>query len=144
MKNRYRLYRRNRGVFYLLDSFTGKRESLHTKTPDEARQIAHAKNEALRQPVINLQIARAYLLVGDPEVTKRTWQHVMDVMATCKHGETKERWLRAMREKPFDRIRSLTLLETRAENLVLVLSNGTVSTNIFLRRLHNFALEMSW
>jgi integrase len=49
-----------------------------------------------------------------------------------------------MREKPFGLIRNLRILETRAEQFLKVLTTGTVSTNIFLRRLHNFALDMDW
>ena len=30
------------------------------------------KNEAQQQPLINRQIAGAYLAVGDPEITRRT------------------------------------------------------------------------
>ncbi len=43
-----------------------KQESLRTKDPGEADRLLHARNEAHRQPVINLQTARAYLLVGAP------------------------------------------------------------------------------
>ena len=44
-------------MFYCVDTKTGKRHSLHTCIEDEARQIIEAKNQALRQPAINLQIA---------------------------------------------------------------------------------------
>ena len=36
------------------------------------------------------------------------------------------------------------MLETQAEHFLKVLENGSVSTNIYLRRIHNFALDMSW
>lgn len=49
-----------------------------------------------------------------------------------------------MREKPFDLVRNHKLIETRAQHFLQMLDAGTVSTNIFLRRLHNFALDMSW
>jgi hypothetical protein len=38
----------------------------------------------------------------------------------------------------------LPLLETRADHVLKVLRTGTVSTNVYLRRLHNFALDMNW
>jgi hypothetical protein len=62
MKSRYRLIRRGvrNGAFYCVDTKTGKRTSLRTGNEDEARQIVHAQNQALRQPVLNLQIAKAY------------------------------------------------------------------------------------
>jgi hypothetical protein len=40
---------------------TGKQETLRTKDRAAAERILNAKNEATRQPFINLQIARAYL-----------------------------------------------------------------------------------
>jgi hypothetical protein len=36
------------------------------------------------------------------------------------------------------------ILEGNADLFLHVLEQGTVSTNVFLRRLHNFALDMSW
>ena len=68
----------------------------------------------------------------------------MDEMSNLKKAATKARWDRAMKEKPFDRIRNLSLLETRAEHVLRALTSGTVSTNLFLRRLHNFSLDMNW
>jgi len=138
------LFRRRGGVFYTFDNVTGKQISLNTENEEEALRLVNAKNEAERQPVINLQIARAYLMVSDPAAATRTWQHVMDEMGKLKKGVTRERWDRAMKESPFDRIRDLTLLETKAEHLIQALASGTVSTNIFLRRLHNFSLDMNW
>jgi integrase len=38
----------------------------------------------------------------------------------------------------------LPIIETRAEQLLQVLKVGTVSTNVYLRRIHNFAVEMNW
>jgi hypothetical protein len=64
-------------------------------------------------------------------MAQRTWQFVMEEMSKCKKGVTKERWERAMRETPFDRIRHLPILETRSEHFLSTLAQGTVSTNIF-------------
>jgi integrase len=36
------------------------------------------------------------------------------------------------------------VIETPGELLLEVLENGTVSTNVFLRRLHNFCVDMNW
>ena len=36
------------------------------------------------------------------------------------------------------------MLETQAEHFLKVLESGSVSTNIYLRRIHNFALDMNW
>ena len=44
----------------------------------------------------------------------------------------------------FVSIRNLVVLETQAEHFFKVLENGSISTNIYLRRIHNFALDMNW
>ena len=143
MKLRFLLYVR-KGTYYCEDSLTRKQSSLRTKDKEVALRLLHAKNEAEQQPAINLQIARAYLAATDSRISTRTWQIVMDETAKTKNGPTHERWTRAMRDKAFDSIRALPVLETRAEHFLRVLEIGTVCTNIFLRRLQNFALDMSW
>lgn len=143
MKHRFTLYRRG-NVYYCQDNETGKQASLHTEDKDEALTILHSKNEAYRQPALNLQIARAYLAAVDPEISQRTWRIVMDEVAKTKTGVTLVRHHRAMLDKAFDLIRERPILETKSQHFLEVLSIGTVSTNIFLRRLHNFAVDMGW
>ena len=144
MKTQYRLFRRSSGIFFIQDNTTGKQESLRTRDKTMARRIFSAKNEACRQPAMNLEIARVYLHHSDPAYATRTWQQVMDEMARQKKGDTQHRWERAMKEKPFDLIRKKVLVETKAQDFLDVLAAGAVCTNIFLRRLHNYALEMDW
>jgi hypothetical protein len=52
-------------LFYCVDKTTGKRTSLKTTNRDEAQQIIEAKNQSVRKPVLNLQIAKAYLVGTD-------------------------------------------------------------------------------
>ncbi len=144
MKTRYRLFLRRRSVYYAFDNTTRRVQSLETKDPQEAERLVASLNEASKQPAMNLRLARVYLQHSDPAFASRTWQQVMDEVAKTKKDDTQARWCRAMREKPFDRIRNLPLIETRAEPLIAMLESGTVCTNIFLRRLHNFALDMNW
>jgi hypothetical protein len=84
-----------------------------TKDRLTAERLFNARNEAHQQPIINLQIARAYLLVGDPQVATRTWQFVMDEIVKLKHDETRVRWLVAIKDKALDGVRDLPLLESR-------------------------------
>jgi hypothetical protein len=64
MKQRFRLYHRgNSGRFYIHDDATGKQESLHITDRTTALRLFHVKKEATDQPAINLQIARAYLII---------------------------------------------------------------------------------
>src|SRR5882757_8356779 len=145
MKQRFRLYRRKHGGrFYLHDGLTGKQESLGTSDRTEAQRLLHAKNEAEAQPAVNLQIARAYLAASDPQIAIRNWQFVMDELVKLKKDQTQHRWQTAIKDKAFDGIRHKPLLETRPEHFLRVLEAGKVSTNVYLRRIHNFALDMTW
>lgn len=144
MKQRFILYRRNNGKYYAEDTVTKKQSSLKTRDEGEALTLLHSKNEAFRQPVLNLQIARTYLSATDANAAKRTWQTPMDEMTATKTGDTRVRYERAMRDEAFDSIRNLPILETHAEHFLKVLRNGTVCTNLYLRRIHNFALDMDW
>ena len=145
MKNRFRLCRRPKGgVFYAHDSETGKQESLGTKDRAEATALLNARNESFRQPQLNLHVAKAYLAGTDSGVSTRTWQDALNAIIETKNGSTKDRWVRAAREKALDSSRTRIILETQAEQLFACLKAGTVSTNVHLRKLHNFCLSMNW
>jgi integrase len=145
MKPRYRLVRRGeRNMFYCLDSETRKRVSLKTHDRDAAEQIVLAQNQALRQPFLNLQIAKAYLAGSDSGVATRSWQEALEALIDTKQGPTRDRWLTAAKDKAFDLFRDRIIIETRADDLLRALKVGTVSTNVHLRKLHNFCLSMSW
>lgn len=145
MKRRFILYRRKPGgMFYIEDTETRKQESLGTRNRAEAMSLLNARNEAARQPQLNLQIARAYLSASDPEINSRTWSVPMREMIASKQGVTRERWEHAVRDRAFDRLRNLPLFETRPDDLLQAMAEGTISTNVFLRRLHNYAVDMGW
>lgn len=137
------MFRRGK-VYWVHDNITNKQESLRTRNLNEAQRLLYARNEAHRQPIISLQTGRAYFLGADPEAAKRTWQSVMEEIVKLEHGETQRRWLVAIKDKAFDGIRHLPLLETRAEHSLRAMEKGKVSTNIYLRRIQNFALGMNW
>lgn len=59
-------------------------------------------------------------------------------------SETQRRWRVATLDCAFATLRTLPLLETRAEHLLRAIEKGRVATNVYLRRIHNFALSMSW
>jgi hypothetical protein len=87
MKQRFTLFRRG-SVFYCEDTENRKQVSLRTKDKAEAQTLLHAKNESVRQPILNLQIARTYLTASDPAIAARTWQDVMNEMTVDKEGST--------------------------------------------------------
>lgn len=146
MKERFRLiHRGERGnQFYCVDSETGKRFSLKTKDRDAAEQIVLAKNQSLRQPALNLQIAKAYLAGTDSGVATRTWQNAIESLIHTKHGANQDRWRLAAKDRALASLMPREIIETPGELLLNVIQAGTVSTNVFLRRLHNFCVDMNW
>jgi methionine synthase II (cobalamin-independent) len=74
-----------------VDTQTGKRTSLRTMDDDEAHQLIEAKNNAERQPVLNLQIAKAYLAGSDTGMRTRTWQDAVEALIAMKQGANRDR-----------------------------------------------------
>jgi integrase len=144
MKAKYRLWQRRGGVYYAFDRVTKKQTSLETRDKHEAIRLLNAKNEAEANPLLNRQIARAYLAAADPAITKRTWRYAFEELIKTKHGENAHRWGTAMKDEAFELIIDLPIIETRPDHFLAVLNAGTVSTNVFLRRVHNFALGLCW
>jgi integrase len=144
MTQRYRKFKRTWGMNYAFDNLTGNSVSLKTRVRAEAEQKVNAMNETERQPGISLGLARVYLNATDPKLATRTWQEVMEHIVEKKTDETRRRWDVAIKDKNFSRIRNLKVAETRAEHFDRALADGKVSTNVYLRRIHNHALGMDW
>ena len=143
MKTKYTLFRRN-GIDYSQDTATGQQKSLRTRDEAEALELIHAGNEAHRQPVLNLQLARAYLTASDPAFVARTWQNVMDQLQARGKDSSRERYTVMFGLPSYDGLRHKTLLETTADDFLAVFKAGKVSVINFLKRLHNFALTLGW
>jgi integrase len=144
MTQRYRKFKRSWGMWYVFDTVTGNSVSLKTRVRIEADKKVAAMNETERVPSISLGLARVYLNATDPKLATRTWQEVMEHIVAKKTDETKRRWETAIKDQNFDCIRKLCVAETRPEHFDRVLADGKVSTNVYLRRIHNHALGMEW
>jgi len=144
MKQKFGLIKRPWGVYYMKDKTTGTQTSLKTSDKAEAIRLLNARNEAEVQPQMNIHLARIYMAGANGSLASRTWQNALDAIIEMKIGSTKERWLCASREKALDLIRSKPIVETQAEHFFAVLKAGTVSTNVHLRKLHNFCINMGW
>lgn len=145
--NKYRLLKMNSrgGRFYAEEILTGRRQSLKTADKKEANTLLHAMNEAHRNPQLNQMMGQAYLAGTDPKALSRTWQDVITTIIEAKDGHsTQHRWVTASKDKAFKPILSLPLLKTTAEQMMAVLKHGTVSTNVYLRRIQNYALDLGW
>jgi len=133
MQNRYRLFRRAEDVYYWHDSETGKQGSLKTKIKREAALLLTAKNESKRVSVINLAVGRAYLSAHDSKMTTRTWSDVMAEFGSHGLPTTQERCRRAFKSPVFDLLRTKALVETTAEDFLLI---WYLSLGRCLRRVH--------
>jgi integrase len=143
MKTKYTLFRRG-GIYYSQDSATGQQKSLRTRDEAEALQLINARNEAHRQPVLNLHLARAYLTASDPAFVERTWQTVMAQMQSRGKNSSRERYASVFKSPSFDGLRHKKLLETTADDFFAVFKQNKVAINEFLKRLHNFAVHLGW
>jgi hypothetical protein len=146
MTTRFRLiYRGIRGgMFYCVDKITGRRTSLKTTDKDAAQQVIDAKNQAERQPVLNLHIAKAYLAGTDNGMATRTWQNALDALINTKLDANQHRWKTAAKDKALAPLLPRVIVGTPADLLLEAMKSGTVSTNVYLRRLHNFCVDMNW
>src|SRR5215469_14594965 len=143
MKTKYTMFRRGE-VFYIQDTATGKQTSLRTKDETEARSLLNARNEAQRQPVLNLHLARAYLTASDPAFVERTWQTVIQQLQARGKDSSRERYENVFQSPAFDGLRNKKLMETTADDFLAVFKDGKVSIVYLLKRLHNFALSLGW
>lgn len=85
-----------------------------------------------------------YLSAADESYASRTWQTVIDSMMRMRKGPDLHRWRSVAKDKALEFLWSRPLIEANAEDLLRALDEGTVSTNVFLRRMHNYALDMNW
>lgn len=144
VQQKYRLYRRQNGNFYWQENDSQKQGTLRTRDRREAQTLLNAMNEAQRQPILNLSLARTYLAAHDPKMITRTWRHVMTEMATHGISSTQERASRAFCSKGYDPIRHKPLVQTTADDLLGVLHANGNSVGHYLRRLHNLAVDLGW
>jgi integrase len=117
---------------------------LQTTDRHEAERLLNAKNESHRQPTINLSLARTYLAAHDPLMVTRTWQAVMDEMATHGIPTTQDRCARGFRSKAYDPIRSRPLVQTTGSEVLAILHANGNCVGHYLRRLHNLAVDLGW
>jgi integrase len=146
--NKYRLLKMNSrgGRYYAEEIATGLRKSLKTADRDAAEKLLHAMNEAERNPHLNHLMGQTYLAGTDPQALTRTWQDVLNAIIESKPegSDNRYRWTSASKDEAFKLILKVPLLKTTPEMLLAVTKRGTVSTNVFLRRTQNFALDMGW
>lgn len=146
MQDKFRLHRRPNGVFYVEEYGTRRRESLKTKDEAEARRLIAAKNQAASQPIFNREMAKVYLKAYDPLLEQRTWRTVADTIQKTYTGHTETRWKVFIKSTPMSLVLDKKLIETMSSDFLAVLSHpqAGVSTNVFLRILHNRALDLAW
>jgi integrase len=141
------LVERPSGIFYAENSHK-ERVSLRTRNRGVAEDILRGHKASVEKPNFAYKVALAYLGETDPEASSRTWLDVIDAfIKRSTAGPTRLRLETAKKDKAFQKILKLNLLQDRPRQSGLffeALNAGGISTNIYLRRFHNFALDMSW
>ncbi len=140
MRERYRIYQRNGGIFYAKDRKTGQALSLATTDRHEAARLLAAKNQATEQPALNVAMAKVYLSAQSPEFLTRTWGQLIELVAQGYQGATAIRWRKFAKSAPLKLLINLPLYQTEAVHFLAVLDHkkAGVSTNVWLRilRIH--------
>jgi site-specific recombinase XerD len=105
-----------------------------------------AKNQAAAQPHLNRAMAKAYLSAKSPELLTRTWTDVMEHYVASGVESTRDRKQRAFRSRPFAMLRTVKLMDTEAIHLLTVIEHKQAGNSAlhYLRRLHNYALDIGW
>jgi integrase len=144
MTSTYRLYRRNK-TFYSEHTETKKQQSLRTTDRGEAQRLLAAMNASDNSVALNRELGRIYLMSAEQELNTRTWRDVMNALIDKHKVEaSKHRYEIAAKDKWLQPLFDVKLVETTSAQIFKALNKGTVSTNIYLRRMHNHALGMSW
>jgi len=140
------MYQRNGGMFYAKDRKTGRSHSLATADRGRAMRLLAAKNQAAEQPTLNVAMAKVYLSAQSPEFLSRTWGQLIELVAQRYEGATATRWKKFAKSDPLKSLINLPLYQTEAVHLLAVLDHkkAGVSTNVWLRILHNRALDLGW
>jgi hypothetical protein len=123
--NRYRLFRRKSGIYFLQDNRTNKQESLKTRDRNRAQRIAFHRNEAERVAGANRQIAVGYLVIADPEIKNRKRADVMKALVDQDvKASTLKRKLTAMKDDALKALAPIKLIETTPEHLLGAILDG--------------------
>lgn len=139
--------KRPSGIFYA-ENRHKERVSLRTRNRATAEEIVRGHKAAVEKPNFAYRVALAYLGETDPDAQTRTWLDVVDAyIKRSAPGPTRNRLETAKKDKALQKILKLNVLQDRPRQAGLffeALNTGGISTNVFLRRFHNFALDMGW
>ena len=145
--SRYRLFKKGAyGTFYIEDVLSRRQTSLKTKDKKEAERLYQAHCECAEAPDRAYRVGMAYVGSIDPDAATRTWKQVVEAYA-ANHPEgspTRYRIEIAGKDRAIACLLRLPLLRTRPDELLSAVNSGTVSTNTYLRRFQNFALDLGW
>ncbi len=68
----------------------------------------------------------------------------IEALTNTKQDANKERCLRVVKDCALIPLLPQVIIEMQGESLLKALHIGTVLTNVYLRRLHNFCVDMNW
>lgn len=91
-------------------------------------------------------MAKVYLSAKSPELLTRTWGELIQLMAEGYSGPTAIRWKKFQISAPMRMLADFPIYQTEATHFLAVLNHkkAGVSTNVWLRILHNRALDLGW
>jgi len=128
MENRYRVYVRENGIYYVEDVVTKQQESLRTRDKKKALALLVARNQAVAQPALNVTMAKAYLSGRSPELSTRNWNDVFEEMMLGYDGSTKKRFSSFIKSAPVQPLKRVPLIETDASHFLNTMRHPRAGT----------------
>ena len=125
---------------YTATLFTQGEAKIAQKVGEEATEVIVAALAQSRERLIEESADLTYHWLVLLAAKGISLADVMAEFVNTKSGRNRYRCEVGIKQKFFDPIRELPLIETQSGHFLRVLQAGTVSINNYLRRLHNFAL----
>jgi len=94
--------------------------------------------------MVMIVVSPCHPATPSPFSVRRLRRTVTESLTSTKRGANQDRWRTVAKDDALAPLLPRVIIETQGELLLKALQVGTVSTNVFLRRLHNFCVDMNW
>ena len=145
MKERLKLFRRSWGIYYWVDTETGRQGSLRTRNRLDAERLLQTMRETVRVPdQVNLAMAQLHLQAANPDLDKRTWNELFgEWIGQGIAKSTRERRLRTV-ERPWMRqLGRYRLTDPEAGEWILKHLKGNYAKEV-IRGLQRLGISLGW
>ena len=145
MKQRLKLFRRAWGIYYWVDSETGRQGSLRTRDRTEAERLLQTMRESVRVPdQVNLAMAQLHLQAASPDLGTRTWSDLFSEWIQQGIAQsTRERRMRTVARPWMRQLGRHRLTDPEAGEWILEHLKGNYAKEV-IRSLQRLGISLGW